>query len=244
MLNRNPIVAVIDTGISADVSFLQDVVSNISFYIEGDAIYMTDETYDVIGHGTKVASCMKQYCPQAKLFIINIYQNNRVTSSELLLEALKYLLTVDVDMINISLAVNSEENFVEINNVLMQLCDQGKIIVASVKNGLKSSFPAESPYCIGVLGRKDIPIGKFIIDDTQTIQITTSVLPEQVETLQRQRILFGGNSKAAACTTGRIAGIMVKKGKYKMRMNTVCRELLSVVGDGQVSAVASEWRSQ
>ncbi len=239
MPNRSPIIAVIDTGISADVSFLQDVVGNISFYIEGDAIYIADGNYDIIGHGTKVTSCMKQYCPQAKLFIINIYQNNLVTSSELLLEALKYLLTVDVDMINISLAVNSEENVAEINNVLMQLCDQGKIIVASVKNGLKSSFPAESPYCIGVLGKKDIPIGKFIIDDTQTIQITTSVLPEQVETLQGQRNLFGGNSKAAACTTGCIASIMVEKGKCRMRMNTVCQELLRA-GGGQVGAVTAE----
>ena len=86
MLNRNPIIAVVDTGISAGASFLQYVVGNIPFYIEGDAIYMADENYDVIGHGTKVASCIKHYCPQAKLFIINIYQNNLVTSSELLLE--------------------------------------------------------------------------------------------------------------------------------------------------------------
>ena len=235
MLTRNPIIAVIDTGISTDVSFLQDVVGNISFYIEGNAIYMTDGNNDLIGHGTKVTSCIKQYCPQAKLFIINIYQNNPVTSSELLLEALKYLLTVDVDMINISMAVNSEENVAEINKVLKQLYDQGKIIVASVKNGLKSSFPADSPYCIGVLGRKDIPVGKFIIDDTQTIQITTSVLPEQVETLRGQKILFGGNSKAAACTTGCSASIMVKKGEDRMRMETVCQELFNAFG-GQASA--------
>ncbi len=230
MFNRNPVIAVIDTGISADISFLKDVVGNITFIIEGNAIYMTDEYYDVIGHGTKVSSCIKQYCSQAKLFIINIYQNNLVTSSELLLEALKYLLTVDVDMINISLAVNSKENITEINTVLKQLCGQEKIVVASVKNGLKSSFPAGSPYCIGVLGRKDIPIGEFIIEDTQTIQITTSVLPEQVETLQGQKILFGGNSKAAACTTGCIASIMAEKGKVRMHMETVCQELLNVFG--------------
>lgn len=39
-------------------------------------------------------------------------------------------------------------------------------------------------------------------------------------------MLFGGNSKAAAYTTGRIASIMVEKGKRQMRMDTVCRELL------------------
>ncbi len=236
MLNRNPIIVIIDTGISANASFLKDVIGNISFYIEGDAIYIADGNYDAIGHGTKVASCIKQYCPQAKLFIINIYQNNLVTSSELLLEALKYLLAVEVDMINISLSVNSEENITEINNVLKQLYDQGKIIVAAVKNGLKSSFPAESPHCIGVLGRKDIPIGRFIIDGTQTIQITTSVLPEQVEDLCGQRILFGGNSKATSCTTGCGASIMIGKGR--MNMETLCQELLSAFG-GQAGAKGS-----
>lgn len=223
MPNRNPVIAVIDTGISMSISFLKDVVGNISFCIESNAIYMMDGNYDAIGHGTKVTSCIKQYCPQAKIFIVNIYQDSLATSSELLLEALKYLLTVEVDMINISLSVNSEENITEINNVLKQLYGQGKIIFAAVKNGLGSSFPAESPYCIGVLGRKDIPIGQFRIDNTQTIQIITSVLPEQVETLQGRRILFGGNSKATACTTGRCASIMIEKGR--MNMETVCQEL-------------------
>lgn len=63
-----------------------------------------------------------------------------------------------------------------------------------------------------------------------TIQITTSVLPEQVETLQGQKILFGGNSKAAACTTGCIASIMAEKGKDRMHMETVCQELLNAFG--------------
>ena len=76
---------------------------------------------------------------------------------------------------------------------------------------------------------KDIPIGKFIVKDTQTIQITTSVLPEQVETLQGQKILFGGNSKAAACTTGCIASIMAEKGEGRIHMETVYQELLNAV---------------
>lgn len=243
MSNRNPIIAVIDTGISMEVSILKDVINNISFYIEDDVIYMADGNFDVIGHGTKVASCIKKYCPQAKLFVVNIYQSNLVTSSELLLEALKYFLAVDVDMINISLAVNSEENVAEINNVLKQLYGQGKVIVAAVKNGFKSSFPAESPYCIGVMGSKEVPIGQFIVDDTKTIQIVTSVFPEQVETLFGQRCLFGGNSKAAACTTGRCASIMVENGEAEMGMNAVCKELLRA-GSGKSDMVVLEGKMQ
>lgn len=40
----------------------------------------------------------------------------------------------------------------------------------------------------------------------------------------------GGDSKTAAFTTDCIVSIMLEKGKCKMCMNTVCKELLSVGG--------------
>jgi len=57
------------------------------------------------------------------------------------------------------------------------------------------------------------------------VQVITSRLLEKVETLYGQMIPFGGNSKAAACTTGCIASIIMEKQAYGMSMDSICREL-------------------
>ncbi len=203
------IVAVIDTGISPNVSYSEDIIEHKMLYIENQSIYLTDEKCDHIGHGTKVASCIKRIAPEAKLIDINIYRNLRVTSSVLILEALKYLLNVKVDIINISLAINTKQYIGEIDDVLEQLKLQGKIIVASVKNGLNTSFPADSEYSIGVLGAKNVARGRFWAYSEKRIQIITSKMPDVVESIGGKRELFGGNSKAAAVTTGCIAKGMI-----------------------------------
>lgn len=229
---KNPVIAIIDTGIDTCFSYSNDIVGNIDFFTENQSIYISEGSSDKIGHGTKVASCIKKYCPQASLYIINIYRAGEVTYSGLLLEALNYLLNVKVDIINISLAVNSNVNVIDIDDALKRLNEQGKIIVAAVRNGLKTSFPAESPYCIGVLGVKSIPNGKFQIDEKKRIQIVTSRLPVTVETLGGEKVAFGGNSKAAACVSGCIAAVL--KGNNTFLADSICSELKKKLAEGEI----------
>lgn len=177
--NSKPIIAVIDTGIDKNVSYSSDIIENFELTIAKKKVVILKDSIDVVGHGTKVASCIKKYCPSAKLLIINIYGKNGITYSVLLLEALKLLINKKVDIINLSLSVNSEENIIQLNNVMRKLHRQGKTIVASVKNGYKESFPANSPYCIGVLGTTKLQKNSFIVDMKEKIQIITSIYPEE-----------------------------------------------------------------
>ncbi len=219
------VVAVIDTGIGQDISYWKDITGNITFFLEDKTIYLSDKQYDAIGHGTQVASCIKKYCPQTELFIINIYKDSRIVSSCLLLEALRYLLDVDVDIINISLAVSSREYVSDIESVLQLLGEQGKCVVASVKNGQESSYPASSPYCIGVSGSEKLSAGEFGLGKRGEYMITASRLPEQVESLGGRMAPFGGNSRAAACITGRLAAVMMEKSIYRTGMESAYMEM-------------------
>ncbi len=160
------VVAVIDTGIGQDISYWKDITGNITFFLEDKTIYLSDKQYDAIGHGTQVASCIKKYCPQTELFIINIYKDSRIVSSCLLLEA-------------------SREYVSDIESVLQLLGEQGKCVVASVKNGQESSYPASSPYCIGVSGSEKLSAGEFGLGKRGEYMITASRLPEQVESRER-----------------------------------------------------------
>lgn len=223
--SNKPVIAIIDTGIDENVSYIKDVIEQYDFFVENKAVYISDGSPDKVGHGTKVASCIKKYCPSVLLYVINIYQQSNVTYSVLLLEALKYLLKVDVDIVNISLSVNGDLYVEEIQETLRELNAQGKIIVSAVKNGLQTSFPAETPDCIGVLGMENIPINTFQINENENIQIVTSRLPEEVEALDGMLELFGGNSKATACVSGSIAALMCERENNILTKDVIYREL-------------------
>ena len=74
--NSKPIIAVIDTGIDKNVSYSSDIIENFELTIAKKKVVILKDSIDVVGHGTKVASCIKKYCPSAKLLIINIYGKN------------------------------------------------------------------------------------------------------------------------------------------------------------------------
>ena len=70
--NSKPIIAVIDTGIDKNVSYSSDIIENFELTIAKKKVVILKDSIDVVGHGTKVASCIKKYCPSAKLLIINM----------------------------------------------------------------------------------------------------------------------------------------------------------------------------
>ena len=203
-----PIIAVIDTGIDYSCTYFKDIMGGVAFLVEDNKIFMSDEYSDEVGHGTQVCSIIKRYCSNALFYIIKIYGYEQKTSSLLLLQALEHLLDKDVDFVNLSLAVNSKTNIVDISRILDKLSKQGKIIISSVKNRSSQSFPANYSSCYGVLGVNDIREGDYLFDESCTVQIRSNGTPEYVETLNAKFEWFYGNSKAAACMTGQMASLM------------------------------------
>lgn len=198
---KRPRIAVIDTGASSELSFSKDIIGGCSYFVQDKSIYMSYEWEDLLGHGSMVCSTIKRYCPNCLLYIVKIYDKECMTSSVLLLQALQHLLEVDVDFINISLAVSSNTYTVEIKEMLFKLYEQGKVVMASVKNRQTESFPANYKYCYGVKAVKVLPKYGYSFEKESTIQISADGFPEYVEELGRKK-WFNGNSKATAKMTG------------------------------------------
>ncbi len=195
-------VAVIDTGLADTCSYKEDVFGGCKFWVEKQSIYMLHEWEDVNGHGTMVTSIIKRYCPECLLYIIKIYDDKQVTSSILLLQALEHLLEVDVNFINISLAVNSQLYTEEMSETIRSLKKQGKIIFASVKNGAITSFPANDSNCYGVLSAEDLPLCGYRFCSDSEIDFEADGVAEYVEALDGKKRWFKGNSKATAKMLG------------------------------------------
>ncbi len=208
-----PNVAIIDTGIDPKAQTFKNLDSYIELFVENDTIYLRDEPIiDKDGHGSCVAFCINKHCKDARLHVINIYGEKPITYSALLHEALIYLLDKNVDIINISLSVDGSTYKKEIEEALHQLFMQGKAVVCSVKNGEKSSFPANNDDCIGVMGSYDIDFND-VHTVKNNIQLIACGKPEEITYADERSMIFCGSSKATADVSGMLACFRAKCSK-------------------------------
>lgn len=208
---RNPIIAIIDSGIEYDLPFQRKKIGGISFYIKNNNLYSSNNILDECGHGTNCAYIINKYCPDAMLYIIKIIDSTSKCSSLLLFEALKHLVKVDVNIINISLSVNGKNFADEISKVITKLHSQGKYIIASVENGAESSFPANYEKCLGVIGKR-VEKNVYYYNKNSSIQIVANSTPEFSLGLKKRYNWFGSNSKATALMSSNIGELIIKGG--------------------------------
>ena len=201
-------IAIIDTGLNENIYHYKNIIGKRHFYIKNSCIYMNDDVFDYNGHGTSCAEIISRHCQSCMLYIIKITQGNmRTTYSCLLIEALNYLLNVDVDIINISMSLRCEENREEMEVLLQQLRDQNKIIVVSVVNGEKQSYPANSEYCIGVRAEFEYDYN-YSYSNYNKVQIVCNMFPELVLNSNYKYYWFSGNSKETAFVSALIGNII------------------------------------
>lgn len=203
-------VAVVDTGIDKNHEYLKDnIIGGIAFECKDDYILVSDNYGDENGHGTSCASIIKREFKNVEIFVLKVLDNLGKTNIQVLEEALKYLLSTDIRIINLSLSVMESESVQDLYKICEELNNQDKIIVCSVANGFECSYPAKFDNVIGVKGfiledensfwyNKDYDI-QCVIDNNSYLRCD----------LNNSYKLFGKcNSQATAKLTGKIANIL------------------------------------
>lgn len=192
---NNMTVAILDSGISVEkVNFTITGIENIIRAREAVNI-------DLNGHGTMCAKTIDYIQQNNKYVIVKCLDQNLRGSSEELLRALEYLLYMDVDIVNLSLATNSHLYYKELQLICDKLKTQGKIIVSSVAKNEKNSVPAVFSAVVGVEGRQMERHDSVIYKADKKIQCIADSSPLIIKH-NNSFVVFAGHSKAAACLTG------------------------------------------
>lgn len=223
-------VAIIDSGINMlDTELCSAVTKGFNIkYVHGKIVY-TENYNDLNGHGTYCAMIIKRLCPDVKLTIIKILDENKMGQSECLLEALNYLYYNPVNIINMSLAIQDVHSKHKLCSVCNKLRKRGTILVSSLANHREYSYPAIFDDVIGVKGSLCLKEREYIYHSNRAIQCQSSSIPILVERMDGTYTFFGGNSKAAANVSGIIADMIQKYGfekDYEKNFeNYACRKI-------------------
>ena len=134
---------------------MNDMKCNIQRYKimdNGDGLALVPGGDDANGHGSMCISTIYKECPQVEILSIRIFDSELDTSIRYLEYALECLLYRDVKVINLSLALTQKVDTADLLKICRELEKQGKIIIAAVENGEKSSQPSNYKGVIGVQG--------------------------------------------------------------------------------------------
>ena len=162
------VIALIATGIDLNNADLAGMVWTNGGEIPGDGIdndgngYVDDvhgwntgdgngTLQDSYGHGTAMASIVRQIAPKARIMVLKINTDGQGSFTEgALLEALLYAKHNGANIVNLSLSIASST---ELEDAIRQLYDGGAVPVAAAGNGGSTSaveFPASMAETVAV----------------------------------------------------------------------------------------------
>lgn len=164
-------------------------------------------------HGTLVINTVQKYSKKKnRYYICNVMNDVQRGSSKAVLNALKYLQTVEgLQIIIMSLCISSLCNKREIDIRLKQLKRKGVIIFAAASNIEKGGYPAISPYVIGVGKDREIFDERIFFHKYAKIQVLANAYPEFISLGKGKYQIFMGSSKAVPMVVGTIIRLMHQK---------------------------------
>lgn len=198
-------VAILDTGVGASVDDFSRLHVKKSLDFTRDDFNEMNNGLDDNGHGTTCAKIILKNANKSEIYSLKVLDKNRCGKISDLYAALQYLLTQEVDIVNMSLAFSDGCYAEKIRIVCEKLVKQGKIIVASVGRYENRPFPASFKSVLGVQGEEFSSDEDFIYNPDAEIQITADDTPVFTEWKKNEIFILGGTSKAAALMSGKIA---------------------------------------
>lgn len=163
---------------------------------------------DVNGHGTACASVIKKECPEVEMFSVQLLDKQGRCSLDVLEYGLSYVRSLQVDIVNLSLALVDSANISAIKSQCRRI-DDDKTIVCALGNHMTRSYPASMKCNIGVRGSILDNIDDIWFNRHKTIQCVLDSTPYLHADCKNGYGMFGKcNSYAAARLTGIIAKIM------------------------------------
>lgn len=134
-----------------------------------------------------------------QFYIVKILGKNNRGNSEVLYEALKCLLYIDIKYIVVCVATENTQTAYKCQEIVNQLVKQGKVIFSSWINGAKciNSYPAMLDNVISVR-RGILELQKLNCDFNRKVQCIVDIDPAFIWIHNKGFQAFGGNSQATA----------------------------------------------
>lgn len=218
-------IAIIDTGINKEL-FTREISYE---YLDLENINNSDE--DLIGHGSAVVYLLENYSTSDKFYyIINIFDENGLSTEKNLIKALEYIQeNLDIDIVHISSGIVRPSYENELKKVINKLYKSQTIIISAFDNTGSQSYPACLDNVIGVdISNECTKIDEYILVENSTINILATYSEFHIPWINKEFRRVQGTSFSAPIITGKISDIYYKGISYSEIYHTLEKEALRI----------------
>lgn len=206
-------IAIIDSGLDDHISIPKNsIIGGHGYSLKDGRIHHTFDFSDTNGHGTAIGGIINYETNSSKFYIVRILNENNASNGNLMIQAIRDVLDLGVDIIHMSLGTESMEYKEELEKLVKQAHEKKILMVAARPLEVKQCVPADIKNVFKVF------FG--FIKNRQNIywykdEFYAQGVPQMVIYKKNLYRLMGGSSIAAAHLTAKIASILSKERKEK-----------------------------
>lgn len=207
-------IAVIDSGVDTNHKRLTGAHITGIRVTEDSEKYSKEELEDfndILGHGTACTSIIYSHIRDIELVSLKIFDVNLISSEQLLINAINWCIENNVEIINLSLGIQTLDPVAELYQICKKAYDANIILIAAANNNLKlECYPAYYPMVLGVTSGRIKEKGLFGFIRDSCIEFVAKGSIQRVAWKDNQYKIVSGSSYACAHFTGIVASILQK----------------------------------
>jgi subtilisin family serine protease len=150
-------IGIIDSGVNQSHPHVGNIVGGVTIDSCGESPHYND----LLGHGTAVASLIRQQAPDAHLIAVKIFHRSLATDIKTLIRAISWCTENGVDVINLSLGTTNTLHQTAFQSLVDRTRAVGAVMVSAAEMNGRPALPGSLPGVVGVLADCDQPELEF-----------------------------------------------------------------------------------
>ena len=199
-------IAVIDSGVHASHPHIGGVAGGVGIDAQGAR---HDDFVDRLGHGTAVTAAIVEKSPAAEIIAIKVFDRELAATGTALIAACDYALSVNAQIINLSLGTQNPEHEPALADAVTRLRAGGAVVIAAAAQGDIRWLPGSLPGVWAVTLDWTVPRETCWLDrlDPKGASFRASGYPRPIPGVPPERNVKG-LSFAVANVTGVVARLL------------------------------------
>jgi subtilisin family serine protease len=181
-------IGIIDSGVNQSHPHVGNIVGGVTIESHGES----PDYSDLLGHGTAIASLIRQQAPDAHLIAVKIFHRSLAADIKTLIRAITWCTENGIDVINLSLGTTNTLHQAAFQSLVRRTCAAGAVMVSAAEMSGQPALPGSLPGVVGVLADFDQPWLEFRTVRRQgRYAFCASPFPRNIAGVPRNRNLQG-----------------------------------------------------
>ncbi len=199
-------VAIVDSGIAPDHPRVGAVAGGVCFRAAADGtVERGEDWHDRHGHGTACAGVVRRIAPRVELYSVRVANEDAVSTSLLLIHALRWALEHEIHLVNVSLGTPGQRHHRELAEICSEARERGLVVVAAESNANEVAYPAALDSVVAVAAAGTEGLHQFFADPGSPTRFLARGDRQRVAWIDGEERFLGGTSMGAGQITGMLA---------------------------------------